>query len=1512
MCEEGFGLHGRASATTIVLLLALVVGLTWSNPGSLPLSTAAAPPNSPYKGTGSALDVHEFARNDSVLFTDGVNNTAFTYYSRWLPTGYRGYRLSADISNLRRTVDPVPNGGFENGLANWSLVENSNGILKSISSSAGGNPGQCLDAELKGGNVPVGAIARIENSFSYTSSIQPDNLILSFDIKFSADITPTNKLLVKVSVVYQAAEISSWSNTTDVYHPTTWDHHSFNTGPVNGSVTLRITIQRQGSGNANLNGHLYFDNFRYQIRTERKPSEVALRLNNTPISDGAGNAGTVSIYVDPSKKEEAAWASCWSTTQTFQFNSTYTIGFDYRYSMYVKCVTPGGATTYFSAPADAVPTWQINYTILSGRPPSGNYTGYSYAVYLRTDWSLSAVKNSTGQNYPYTYNATTRFVKLADITDPVDKTFSIYASSPNQVLGIYVQRGPTSSGPWVNITPAQFFVAGDYLRVFAELEPIGTTGNSANVSVFFPNSTLWRSDSAPVFNASLETLTSAAWQLPAITEATAGDDWLITVAFNTATQCGMRTQPFAAYIEPKGSIISPAPGSRYLWSSTVFVNVTWRNNATLAYVTGAAARVHYFDRYSQPQYATMSSNGKGAYFTSIATSLVKPSRTAEFGFEFFKVGYVNASYADGTHLAFTLSLVNDLNYEMVRPVQSIGPDLYEAQTTVNLGYTVQAKLHDPFEAQYARNDTLPWAGAIRFNCSRYEDAGSGWVFVGTGSFVPNSTDPTLFEKADASYAVSVLRVKYTVTARLVGASCDYQQQNFTVILEMVAFGSNLDAQRTIVFHPPAGTGDGWTLFNTPLDAYQVHLYFGEVLNITVYYENVSALPHCPIPDASVDVYIAGSWLPLANRGNGYYTYTLDTLVLSIGTTHLQVNASRVDCAAQAIAIDVVIQRIPSQLKPATSIIDVTWGDTFWAVVYYNDTLNSQPIVGASIQYHWGALSGTMTASGIAGWYNTSLPTGTHTTGSQPLNLTVSYGDYEGTELVLSINVKARPTQMIVDSIEASYLAAGVIVPLSGTTLSVPATDVLAIRLNFTETDGTPITNATVLFSWQRGTVYLLYAGGQYLLQLDLSMVPPGSYPFSIQLTRQNYEPQSLAGYQLDVILVPTAISGIENVIPQLAGQRFDMVVHFDDTYHGVGIAGANLTVTIPSLGLFGARMADTGNGTYTLRNLTYAVEGIFDVDITARGSPLYAVAQRRVSLVLRPSAQGSALLNLLLLVVAAVLILLVSGFLAYTRVYRPRVLVPRRSVRQQKLQDVADMFNDVDNLSRFLVLHRGSGIAIFDPFAERGMDAALFGGFLQAISAFAVDVARTSEDEELPLVSPLHEISYEGFRILIDDGRFARTALVFKGQPSEQLKKKMKEFTARFEAKYFKQLGEWCCEPEAFQDATGLLEEIFHVSLLLPHKVQPKLPDTQTLTDMEAKLYGIALALTQHRDSVLLHEVIKAYTTAFKADRLEVLSALNQLRENRLLVPIEFYRLTKKAREQLAPEPKTPGKSPSK
>ncbi|MDO8056281.1 MAG: hypothetical protein Q6361_05420, partial [Candidatus Hermodarchaeota archaeon] len=297
----------KTNLLTIFILLTIVI--VFSPTGmNLNSSVRAAPPNSPYEGVGDAIDVFEFAQNDSTLFTNGVNGTTFSYLGGWYPSGYRGYHLHTSVSNLRRTEDPVPNGDFDQYPElnnNWTLTASTGGLVKSVSNVSGGNPGSCLDVELKYGNVPNTAYAWIDNDFTYTSSITPDSLRLYFDIRFSSDISQAGWLHVTIAVRYQAAEVGSWTNTTDLYHPTTWDNKDFSTAAVNGTVTIRIIIEKLGGGGANTKGHIYFDNFRYVIGTDSKPSEVGLTLDGTPVTDTTGSAGEANIYADSSSKEQA-------------------------------------------------------------------------------------------------------------------------------------------------------------------------------------------------------------------------------------------------------------------------------------------------------------------------------------------------------------------------------------------------------------------------------------------------------------------------------------------------------------------------------------------------------------------------------------------------------------------------------------------------------------------------------------------------------------------------------------------------------------------------------------------------------------------------------------------------------------------------------------------------------------------------------------------------------------------------------------------------------------------------------------------------------------------------------------------------------------------------------------------------------------------------------------------------------------------------------------------------------
>jgi hypothetical protein len=634
----------KGSQVVTVLCILSIVVLFSAGPSGVPTRVEAAPPNSLYSGIGAAADVYEFARNDSVTLTDGRNDTAFTYLGSWLPADYRGYRLQTQITNLRRTENPVPNADLEQYDEpgnNWTLRTSGNegGLVNSIDRTMGGNPDHCLDIRLKYGRVQQSlSRAYIDNDFAYISAIPPDSLTLEFDIRYSLDISQQSWLTVEVAIECQGSTVGSWSNNTLAYHPPSWEHHSFATAPVNGSVLLSITIEKQSSSLSRINGHIYFDNFRYIIGSDSKPSEVGLTLNGTTVSDGDGNTGSVGIYANPGQKDETPLSSCWTTSQNFQFDSSYDISFHYQYSMYVKGLNASAALTIFSAPVNLDPTWQINYTIPSGRPPAG-HTGYSYGVYLHSQWLATGVKDGAGYNYPYTYNGTTRFVKLAEISNPVGKTFSIYASSSNHILQVYLQKSSTTSGPWINVSAGTYFVKNDWLRVMATLRSISATGNYANVSIFYPDQTVWQSADSPAevsFHDNNDTLTSRSWQIPQISQSCAGSNWTATVSFDNSTQCGMRQQTFSVVIHTNATKSSPSAGARILWGQPVPVNVTWQSSDDASFIADASARVRYVDRYLQVQYVTMSPNGQGAYSTDFATNLMTPNLVAQFYVELFR------------------------------------------------------------------------------------------------------------------------------------------------------------------------------------------------------------------------------------------------------------------------------------------------------------------------------------------------------------------------------------------------------------------------------------------------------------------------------------------------------------------------------------------------------------------------------------------------------------------------------------------------------------------------------------------------------------------------------------------------------------------------------------------------------------------------------------------------------------------------------------------------------------
>lgn len=882
-------------------------------------------------GTGSRLDVFEFARNQSQLFSEAHNDTAFTFLSNWYPATYYGYRLRAEVMNLRKTVNPIDNGDFESYPEvgnNWTLSHAALNTVVSATNVSGGNPGYCLDVELLNSRELGHRASYIDNTFEYISQLTPSSTIVSFDIRFSSDITQTNWLQVSVILLDELGNPKGlWVESTLNYHPTSWDHKTFLAFFINGTATLRVSIEKTDESNSRVDGHIFLDNFEYQIGSDAPPSEVGLTLNETSVDDTFGSNGEVDIYADALLKERIDPINAWNSTQVFCFNSMIEITFDFQYYLYVKSENDDSALTEFSVELNANPNWLINYTVPAGRPPPG-YQGYQFGLFLEQGWVLSVVRNEIGNLITkYDYDATNQFFLLdAGIAAPGD-TFTIYASGQNYVLEVNFQKSSTTSGPWTNVSTDDYFIIGDYVRVYALIEHSAIAGNTANISILSPNGTLCHSDTSPTLNITSNVLTSTAWKVEPVCEEFVGHPSTALVSYNSSLQCGFRSQSFSILNLARGTLIHPQNNAVLGWSG-VEINVSMQNSMSESYITDARVVLRYADEFNQIQFAEMTPNGYGSYSIRISTQSYNPVTPITFDVEFYRRGYVNATFDTSTSLRFSV---------------------------------------------------------------------------------------------------------------------------------------------------------------------------------------------------------------IVNAG------------------------------------------------------------------------------------------------------------------------------------------------------------------------------------------------------------------------------------------------------------LPQTVFGID---------------------------------------------------------------------------------------------------TRLLLLTLFILILFPAAFLFY-RIYHKRVLVPRQIIHEKKLQEVLDMFNDVTNLSRVLVLHKNSGIPIFDPFRGRGIDASIFGGFLSAIQAFAIDVANGTDDRELKSNTHLSEISYEGFRIIINDGTSIRTALVYKGTPSQALKERTNQFTQRFEEQYHEEIVRYGNQPEKFSGAIDLLEELFHISLLFPHTVEPKTTDI-SLSVQESRLHFIALKIIKNSKFVFLGQIVNRYLETIQENPVELLNAVLRLREKKLLVPVDY------------------------
>ncbi len=1145
----------------LVVVLFLAIALSVVVPDQA--FTVRATPSAPYEDSGTLLDVHEFARNVTGPIS-GQNGTSFIYNSSSFPSEYRGYLLQANVSQLYRSTDPIPNGSFENVTAfseTWTLtnLEPWDGIVDSITPETGHDPTDGLyvmDVELPYKRLLWQRTAYIDNDFSYTSEFFPDITEVRFDIKLE-DITDQEWLVLRVAIWNQGSEKGVWTKDfktlRDEIGENTWHHQTFLTSPVNGQIKLRITLQKLIVDNDFVRGHIYFDNFQYIIGSYVKPSEAGLTLNGEPFIDSPtlAPAGSVDFYSDQASKDEASLDDCWSTDQLFEFTSaTYSnLTFNYEFAMFVKNITLNAASTSFSAPVDGIPEWTIQYYVPVGRPPTG-HVGYAFGIHLPNGWDCTYANDSLGTTITYSVSPYTNFVKTIAGQASADETYSFYATSQNYIELVQLQKSGSPTGPWETLSSNGYYVMGDYVRVMAELKPFDHLShhNFADVTVHYPNGTDWNHDDAVDFFEN-DTLVSTAWEITDtdIDDSILGQNWIVTVSYDNSSQCGKRQAQFTIVIETSSEKINPTDGETVLWGDSVHFEVTWQNNHTGSFITDASnARVRYIDRNLVVQYVTMTSDGFGGYSTDVSTTLMSPDRTAQIYVELFRYGCQNASYDEGTHIVFTINLINRLNLVMIKPTLITGPNEYTGETSAIEGYTSIVKFYDPYQGAYILNESATWPNII-VNYTSYQDPEGGpleWIFWGTGNFAHDTVERT-FSKDDPSY-VGVERVKYEVSMRIEGASWDFETHNFTIIINIVSWATDLDALRTTIEYPPIG--DGWTQFDQSSDNYDVHLYWSEQFNVTVFYhfaENTTGISGAD--ERSLKI---GSSSPqdMNDISGGHYQYLLDTSTLDLGLTTVFINVTEPGYASQTILIQLFIearQTVLTKDQPGSTAI-IPWGSIFSVTFSYNDTVESSPIpiwdANVRVEFTSDSIPYSIT-NHTDGTYTISF-TGNADEGTYFISIFFTRDKYQSQNKIYELTIRLIAT-----------LSIGI-----ANTPTVPWGDNATITLTFTDIDNSEgIEGASFNFTshglWLiEGVDYWIepQPNGVYVLILNTTKVPTGPHGYTLffTFTKVHYQTtQTAVFFQVRNIQTILFITDTPNgtIIPH--DDVFTIILQYNNTDH---------------------------------------------------------------------------------------------------------------------------------------------------------------------------------------------------------------------------------------------------------------------------------------------------------------------------------------------------------------------------
>ncbi|HMF30678.1 MAG TPA: hypothetical protein VKK79_04655, partial [Candidatus Lokiarchaeia archaeon] len=224
--------------------------------------------------------------------------------------------------------------------------------------------------------------------------------------------------------------------------------------------------------------------------------------------------------------------------------------------------------------------------------------------------------------------------------------------------------------------------------------------------------------------------------------------------------------------------------------------------------------------------------------------------------------------------------------------------------------------------------------------------------------------------------------------------------------------------------------------------------------------------------------------------------------------------------------------------------------------------------------------------------------------------------------------------------------------------------------------------------------------------------------------------------------------------------------------------------------------------------------------------------------------------------------------------------VKKRKDQQRKATaQITSIFNDAANIQHFFVISIGSGLCLYSKnFRRETVDANLITGFLQALSTFGT---------EMNMGQALDEMKYGKDMIFLSDGVVVRAALLLTNTPSAVMRHNIKQFVSTFEEVYRDELAHWTGNVRIFDGAVNLIDEIFNISINLPHEIVQGTGTNEVASPMAKKVLQVAQQMISEDNPHLdLSSLLTVAAKSLRKTPGEVFTVIGQLRKAGVLRPI--------------------------